>query len=67
MNASEKNWYSIELSKKYAGVFKAYLRNADIYYEPSEAGQGTHFECRMTEEEYESASIFLRDMNRLMG
>ena len=64
---ANKTWYSIELSQRYAGIFKNYLRNADIYYEPSEAGLGIHFECHMTEEEYESASIFLREMNRLMG
>lgn len=64
---TDKTWYSIELSTKYAGIFKKYLRNADIYYEPSEAGSAVHFECRMSEEEYEAASNFLYDMNRLLG
>ena len=63
----DKTWYGIELSGRYVDMFKAYLRNADIYYEPSEAGTAVHFECRMTEEEYESASEFLREMNRIFS
>lgn len=66
MNAT-KAWYSIELSRKHADIFKLYLRNEEIYYEPSEAGLAIHFECHMTEKEYGAASQFLRDMNRILG
>ena len=56
----DSTWYSVELTKQYADIFKDYLTKACIYYEPSEAGHLIHFECRMTKEQHEFANDFLR-------
>lgn len=64
---NDKSWYGIDLSGRYVDMFKAYLRHAGVYYEPSEAGTAVHFECHMTKEEYEYVCDFLREMNRIFS
>lgn len=59
MFASDKTWYSVELSRPHAHSLKDYLRKARIYFEPSEAGNLIHFECHMTAEECEFVNDFL--------
>lgn len=56
---SVKVWYNVELPMQYANLFKYYLRENDIYFEPSEAGHLIHIECLMTKEELETANSFL--------
>lgn len=55
----EKQWYSVELTNEYANLFKYYLGENDIYFEPSSAGNLIHFECLMTKEEHEMTNSFL--------
>ena len=54
-----KTWYSVELSKPSAEILKGYLRRANIYFEPSEAGPVVHFECHMTPEECMAVNNYL--------
>lgn len=55
----DKNWYGVDLFRRHSGALKTYLRENDIYFEPSEMGPLIHFECRMTEEECEQVNKFL--------
>ena len=57
-----KLWYSVELSKDNADIFKEYLHNNDIRFEPSECYNLIHFECCMTPDELKSANEFLQGM-----
>lgn len=57
---SAKEWYNVELPVQYVNLFKHYLREHDIYFEPSEADYLIHLSCHMTEEERELADEFLR-------
>lgn len=50
---SNREWYSINLSKNNAEDLKEFLYEHDIYYEPSSAGNLIHFECLMNQEEYD--------------
>lgn len=56
---SAKEWYSVELTNEYADLFKYYLRENKIYFEPSSAYNLVHFECLMTKDEYEMTQSFL--------
>lgn len=55
----EREWYSNELSKEGAELYKQYLRQHDIYFEPSACYDLVHFECLMTQEEARLANVFL--------
>ena len=57
---SAKEWYSVELPVQYVGLFKYYLSENDIYFEPSEADYLVHLSCHMTKEESELANSFLK-------
>lgn len=54
-----KQWYGIDLFRRHTGALKMYLRENDIYFEPSEMGPLVHIECLMTEEECEQVNKFL--------
>lgn len=56
---SAKEWYHVELPVQYVELFKYFLRENDIYFEPSEAHYLVHLSCEMTEEESELANSFL--------
>lgn len=47
----DTKWYGFEMNKRKAEIFREYLIKNDIYYEPSEAYNIIHFECKMTEKE----------------
>lgn len=56
---SAKEWYHVELPLRYVELFKYYLRENDIYFEPSEADCLVHISCKMTEEECDAVNEFL--------
>ena len=55
-----KEWYHVELPVQYVELFKYYLRENDIYFEPSEANYLVHLSCQMDEEEAEKANGFIK-------
>lgn len=57
---SAKEWYHVELPVQYVELFKYYLRENDIYFEPSEAQYLVHLSCEMTEEDAEKANSFIK-------
>lgn len=57
---SAKEWYHVELPVQYVELFKYYLRENDIYFEPSEANYLVHLSCEMTREECELANAFIK-------
>lgn len=54
-------WYSVELSRNNAEEFKEYLRRCEIPFEPSEAHNLIHFECKMTERELRATNKWLKE------
>ena len=52
-------WYSTELPKATAGLFKEYCRDMGITYEASECGNLIHFEVFMDETEKAMADNFI--------
>lgn len=57
---STQEWYSVELTEAYANLLKHYLRENDIYFEPSSADNLIHFECLMTEDKRDKVNSFLK-------
>ena len=57
---SAKEWYHVELPVQYIELFKYYLRENNIYFEPSEANYLVHISCEMTQEECEAANSFIK-------
>ena len=55
-----KLWYSVELTRDKADIFKEYLRKNDIRFEPSACYNLIHFECCMTPDERKAANEFLQ-------
>ena len=55
-------WFYINLSRKNADLLNAYLKDNDIYFEPSENNDFVHFACYMTNEERRSTNQFLHDV-----
>ena len=55
-----RTWCSVELNEDNAEIFRHYLRERGIKYEPSSAWNLIHFECYMTNEERKAANIFLQ-------
>lgn len=47
------------MTKTRAELFKSYLREHNIYFEPSELGDSVHFSCKMTEEELNQANKWI--------
>lgn len=54
-----RKYVSVELESEPAGKFREYLRDMHIVFETSGAGDLTHFECLMDEDEVRKANIFL--------
>lgn len=59
MATIEKKWYNVALSQEGARLFKHYLRENDIYFEPSQYYELIHLECFMTKEEMLKANNWL--------
>ena len=59
MATIEKKWYNVALSPEGARLFKHYLRENDIYFEPSQYYELIHLECFMTKEEMLKANNWL--------
>lgn len=57
---STKEWYHIELPEQYVELFKYYLRENNIYFEPSETDYLVHISCEMTSEDAEKVNSFIR-------
>ena len=58
----ERVWYGVELTTDNAEVFKHYLRENSIKYEPSSCYNLIHFEVYMTNDERKAANNFLQEM-----
>ena len=61
MNEPIKTWCSIELNDDNAEIFRHYLKENDIYFEPSGCYELVHFECLMTNDECKAANEFLHN------
>lgn len=61
----ERTWYNVELTQEKAEDLKIYLRNHNIYFEPSEAYNLIHIECLLNDNEVDLVNEFLsrKDMN----
>lgn len=55
----QRKWYSVELPKTDAKLFKAYLKGRGVQYEPSEAFNLIHFECLVNERELQDINKWL--------
>lgn len=60
--ANIRVWFYISLSRENADKLNAYLKDNNIYFEPSECGNFVHFACYMTNEERRSTNKFLHDV-----
>lgn len=56
---TNRTWCNVELPREDAELFKRYLRKHNIKFEPSEAYSLIHFECLMTEEEFDAANDWI--------
>lgn len=52
---------SAAMTKSGAELFKKYLNERDIYFEPSELADSIYFSCEMTEEELNEANKWIED------
>lgn len=57
-----EKWYSVELTKDKAELFKKYLHEHCIDFEPSEAHNFIHFECLMDLKELDAANEWLLEV-----
>lgn len=55
-------WYSVELTLDNAEIFREYLHNNDIRFEPSGCYNLVHFECYMTNDERKAANNFIQEV-----
>ena len=55
------NQCRLDLTKNEAESFTKYLKEHDLYFEPSENGQLIHFECIMSDEEMAAANKWLEE------
>lgn len=60
MMENYRTWYGVELDEDTAEVFRHYLRERGIRYEPSSAWNLIHFECYMTKDERKAANEFIQ-------
>lgn len=60
--ANIRVWFYINLTKEDAIKLNAYLKDNDVYFEPSENGDFVHFACHMTNKECRAANQFLHDV-----
>lgn len=63
----ERKFYGTDLKERHAEPLKKYLKDRDIYFEPSENGDYIHFEVLMTVEELEQVNGFLDTIFGWMG
>ena len=59
-----KKWYNVKLSKENANFFKEYLRVNEIEFEPREAHNLVHIQCKMDQEELYLANKWLKEYVR---
>lgn len=57
-----KHWYSVELTRDKADVFKQYLKENNIKFEPSEAYNLIHIQCYMSLDEQFLANKYLYNL-----
>lgn len=57
-----KHFYSVELNKEDAEKLKVYLKENEIYFEPSSCYNLIHFEVKVDEEEVEKVNGFLKNL-----
>lgn len=55
------NQCRLDLTKSEAELFTKYLKEHDLYFEPSEKGRLIHFECIMSDEEMAAANKWLEE------
>ena len=54
-----KKYYSVELNQKIADKFKVFLKQNNIYFEPSACYNLVHFEVKVDEKELKKVNNFL--------
>lgn len=59
-----REWYNVDLPKTKAELLKAYLKDCNIYFEPSEMYYLIHFEVLMNEKEASLVNNFLDKLGR---
>lgn len=60
--ANIRLWFYIDLIREDADKLNAYLKDNNVYFEPSENDIYVHFACYMTNEERRAANRFLHDV-----
>lgn len=55
-------WFYINLTKEDADKLNSYLKDNNVYFEPSENGSFVHFACYMTNKERRATNQFLHDV-----
>ena len=60
--ANIRVWFHINMTRENADIFKEYLHEKEIYFEPSENYDFVHFACYMTNKERRAANQFLHDV-----
>lgn len=64
----EKKWYRTDLKPRHADKLKVYLKENDIYFEPSEARDDyIHFEVLMEPRQVDQVNGFLDTIFGWMG
>ena len=57
-----KHFYNVELNAEQAEELKVYLKENNIYFEPSACYNLIHFEVKMDNEEFEKVNKFLEGL-----
>ena len=57
-----KHFYNVELNKEDAEKLKMYLKENEIYFEPSACYNLIHFEIKVDEEEVKKVNAFLEKL-----
>lgn len=57
-----KQFYNVELQPKQAELLKDFLRENNIYFEPSSCYNLVHFEIKADNKEVEKVNQFLNDL-----
>lgn len=60
--ANIRVWFYINLIREHADKLNVYLKDNNVYFEPSENGPYVHFACYMTNKERRDANQFLHDV-----
>lgn len=56
---NDKKYYSVELTQDKSDLLKVYLKENNIYYEPSQCYNLIHFEVKCNKEELEKINQYL--------